>query len=249
MSACKHPGQKCTHGQNTPDKRGRRSFRYPVACRFFRRLEVAPNGCWLWTGTTAAHGYGHININGKLRYAHRLAYELMVGPIPGGLPLDHLCHTKDAACPGGALDCQHRRCANPEHLEPVTAGENARRGGKSRWTECPRGHQFDAENTIYEVRRNGVTQRKCRACRDRRNAEGAAKRKAYRMTSRRYLLAGQEVELVCKFVLPSKRNPLPPAPVWLTWVTPPPGAPRNAAVRYPDGRVVVRSFRGLRRLA
>ncbi|MEU6781463.1 hypothetical protein ABZ912_19845 [Nonomuraea angiospora] len=69
------------------------------------------------------------------------------------------------------------------------------------------------------------------------------------MTTRTYLLGGQHVTLVCRFVLPSKRNPLPPAPPWLTWAAQPPGAPRNAAVRYPDGRVVVRPFRGLRRAA
>lgn len=68
------------------------------------------------------------------------------------------------------------------------------------------------------------------------------------MTTRTYLLRGEPVELVCKFVLPSRRNPLPAAPAWLTWATPPPGAPRNAAIRLPDGRVVVRPFRGLRRI-
>lgn len=67
--------------------------------------------------------------------------------------------------------------------------------------------------------------------------------------TRRYLLAGEPVDVVCRFVLPSKRNPLPEPPAWLTWVTPPPGAPRNAAIRYPDGTVVVRPFRGLRRIA
>lgn len=67
------------------------------------------------------------------------------------------------------------------------------------------------------------------------------------MTGRTYLLRGEQVELICKFVLPSKRNPLPAAPAWLRWVTPPPGAPRNAAIRYPDGHVEVRPFRGLRR--
>jgi hypothetical protein len=68
------------------------------------------------------------------------------------------------------------------------------------------------------------------------------------MTGRRYILAGQEVVVICRSALPSKRNPLPPCPPWLTWVTPPPGPPRNAAIRYPDGRVVVRPFRGLRRI-
>lgn len=68
------------------------------------------------------------------------------------------------------------------------------------------------------------------------------------MTGRRYMLHGQQVEVVCAFVLPSKRNPLPPVPAWLTWAAPPAGAPRNAAVRYADGRIVVRPFRGLRRI-
>lgn len=68
------------------------------------------------------------------------------------------------------------------------------------------------------------------------------------MTGRIYLLAGQRVELICTFVLPSKRHPLPPAPAWLTWAAQPPGAPRNAAIRYPSGRIVVRPFRGLRRV-
>ncbi|MEV0149074.1 MULTISPECIES: hypothetical protein [unclassified Nonomuraea] len=67
------------------------------------------------------------------------------------------------------------------------------------------------------------------------------------MTGRTYLLGGQHVTVVCAFVLPSKRRPLPTAPDWLTWVTPPPGAPRNVAIRYPEGHVVVRPFRGLRK--
>ncbi|TDD45420.1 hypothetical protein E1286_24185 [Nonomuraea terrae] len=67
------------------------------------------------------------------------------------------------------------------------------------------------------------------------------------MTTRAYLLRGERVELVCRFVLPSKPRPLPPCPPWLTWAAPPPGAPRNAAVAYADGRIVVRPFRGLRR--
>ncbi|MET8866496.1 hypothetical protein ABZW11_26460 [Nonomuraea sp. NPDC004580] len=67
------------------------------------------------------------------------------------------------------------------------------------------------------------------------------------MTGRTYLLRGEPVTVLHTFVLPSRARPLPPAPPWLHWVTPPPGAPRNAAVRLPDGRIVVRPFRGLRR--
>lgn len=68
------------------------------------------------------------------------------------------------------------------------------------------------------------------------------------MADRTYLLHGQTVTVVCRFALPSKHNPPTPCPAWLTWVKPPSGAPRNAAVRYPDGHVETRPFRGLRRI-
>jgi hypothetical protein len=88
----------------------------------------APDRCWRWTGSVNAHGYGVIRPNGSDRVVrvHRVAYELFVGPIPEGLTLDHLCHSRDPDCPGGP--CVHRRCVNPAHLEPVTRSENVRRG-------------------------------------------------------------------------------------------------------------------------
>jgi hypothetical protein len=49
-----------------------------------------------------------------MRYAHRVVYEILVGPIPSGLQLDHICSVP--------------WCVNPDHLEPVTAKENTRRG-------------------------------------------------------------------------------------------------------------------------
>jgi hypothetical protein len=52
---------------------------------------------------------------------HRFAYELLVGPIPAGLVLDHLC--------------RNRLCVNPNHLEPVTNSENPRRGRVARGME------------------------------------------------------------------------------------------------------------------
>lgn len=83
--------------------------------RFWAKVEVDESGCWLWTASTN-HGYGHFWVSpdvGKV-YAHRYAYELLVGPIPDGLEIDHLCKV--------------RNCVNPEHLEPVTKEENWRRG-------------------------------------------------------------------------------------------------------------------------
>lgn len=110
------------------------------------------SGCWLWTRTTQAEGYGHISSGGRTRLVHRLMYERYVGPIPSGLHLDHLCRTP--------------ACCNPDHLEAVTPGENIRRSPiavtavNGRKTHCPAGHPYSDENT-RRLRNGG---RACRAC-------------------------------------------------------------------------------------
>ena len=106
--------------------------------------------CWLWQGTLDKDNYGRTKRDGKLIHAHRLAYEEFVGPIPAGLQLDHLCHDP-AQCEPGAT-CLHRRCVNPEHLNPTTAAKNIARGGglaaiNATKTHCPRGHEYTPENT------------------------------------------------------------------------------------------------------
>ncbi len=109
--------------------------------------------CWPWTGHLVK-GYGMLDQVG----AHRRVYELLVGPIPDGLHLDHLCHTADPSCPAGEA-CLHRRCVNPAHLEPVTREENNRRAG-SRLLTCRRGHDLtDPANYKWESGR-----RRCRQC-------------------------------------------------------------------------------------
>lgn len=85
--------------------------------RFWSKVEGSSfEDCWNWLGTMKGDtGYGHIGVTGRgLVRAHRFAYEDMVGPIPSGLVLDHLCCNK--------------RCVNPWHLEPVTIAVNTRRG-------------------------------------------------------------------------------------------------------------------------
>jgi hypothetical protein len=70
-------------------------------------------GCWIWQRSTSLNGYGQVWHEGRLQRAHRVFYQLYVGPIPDGKQIDHTCANK--------------RCVNPEHLEPVTAIENTHR--------------------------------------------------------------------------------------------------------------------------
>ena len=82
------------------------------------RVEIDADGCWNWKLATNAQGYGYCFRKGWRGYAHRFAYTELVGPIPKGLQLDHLCRN-----PG---------CVNPDHLEAVTGLENMRRGVSAR---------------------------------------------------------------------------------------------------------------------
>lgn len=123
----------------------------PVAVRFWAKVDKTPT-CWLWTGAkTGSGGYGVIRLGDTLVRAHRFAYEAMVGPIPDGLVLDHLCRV--------------RACVNPGHLEPVTTQENVLRGegpaaSRAKQTACKYGHPFDEANT----RITKLGQRRCRVC-------------------------------------------------------------------------------------
>lgn len=110
--------------------------------------------CWIWTGSHDNYGYGHLSVkvDGKhtTRKAHRLVYEQLIGPIPDGLQLDHLCRV--------------RNCVNPNHLEPVDGRTNVLRGEGisavlARRETCQNGHEYTPENTRYEG-----TVRRCRAC-------------------------------------------------------------------------------------
>jgi hypothetical protein len=136
-----------------------------LAQRFWSFVERGnPSDCWLWISGVSGSGHGQIRINGQKVYAHRVAYELVVGPIPDGLFLDHMCHNRDLACPGGT-NCTHRRCVNPAHLEPATRRENQLRGRafsavNAAKTHCIHGHPFDEANTIIRPGNH----RGCREC-------------------------------------------------------------------------------------
>lgn len=134
--------------------------------RFMAKVSVrTPGGCWEWTACRGNQGYGFFGVGGKNRLAHRVAYELFVGPIPDGLVLDHLCRV--------------RHCVNPKHLEPVTSAENSRRGDvgdvhQAAKTHCAKGHPYSPDNT-YERIGGG---RDCRTCRRERNLAYYYRKKA-----------------------------------------------------------------------
>lgn len=105
--------------------------------RFWRRVYADEYGCWLWVGALRAT-YGRTSVGGRAVYAHRVAYEDLVGPIPEGLTIDHLCRI--------------RICVNPWHLEPVTRRENIRRS--PRRSLCKKGHPLDGmrKQGAYRIR-------------------------------------------------------------------------------------------------
>lgn len=80
-----------------------------------QKVSVQSPGCWIWTaGTTGKTGYGAFHDGTRSITAHKFVYELLVGPTPDGMELDHLCRV--------------RLCCNPDHLEPVTHAVNTARG-------------------------------------------------------------------------------------------------------------------------
>lgn len=123
------PSHFCRDRRHGDPLAGRRpNAKGTLAERFWHyTAKAGPDECWLWTGPMfTVSGYGQLGYGGAPLYAHRVSYEVNVGPIPEGLVIDHTCHNADPDCPGGV--CIHHRCVNPAHLEAVTSDENVRRG-------------------------------------------------------------------------------------------------------------------------
>jgi hypothetical protein len=124
--------------------------------------------CWKWVGGFfKGTGYGKFYVDRYPHYAHRWVYEFLVGPIPEGLEIDHLC--------------RNRWCVNPRHLEPVTHQVNVLRGDapkvcgehNRRKTHCRNGHEYSGDN-LYTYPAGG---RGCRTCNREAQRLYAARRK------------------------------------------------------------------------
>lgn len=127
--------------------------------RVLKRIIVTPDGCWLWRGAVTSKGYGCVGSGrkGKTVLTHRLSVLVRDGFLDDELTVDHECHNRDKACAGGK-GCRHRRCVNPDHLDPVEGGENTRRRARDK---CSNGHRYTPENT---GRRKSTGRRICLTC-------------------------------------------------------------------------------------
>ncbi len=147
--------------------------------RFWSKVPAcSPNECWPWKGAPDTGGYARFKYKGRSYLAHRFVYELVVGPIPAGLELDHLCRKP--------------LCVNPAHLEAVSHQENCRRGdlgghAQRAKTHCPYGHPYDEANTYVHPSSGS---RHCRICIRAGWRKQNARRKAsgwYKQNARRKL--------------------------------------------------------------
>src|SRR4051812_22074657 len=108
--------------------------------RFWSKVDKTGE-CWLWTAYRDAAGYGRFGLAGKVQKAHRVSYELAVGPIPAGA---HVLHS-----------CDNPPCVNPDHLRVGSRIDNMRdkfmrgRDYNASKTHCDHGHPFTADNTYF----------------------------------------------------------------------------------------------------
>lgn len=122
------------------------------------------NSCWPISKFRAANGYGRFSVSGRKKLAHRIMLESKLNR-----PL------ADLEC--SLHRCDNPPCCNPDHLFVGTKADNVKdaaakgrmpsaRNGlhpESKITHCPKGHEYSAENTIWEKKPRGMG-RKCKRC-------------------------------------------------------------------------------------
>lgn len=141
--------------------------------------EEQPNGCWLWAGKLGTNGYGMHHSSwwgrgqgGARVSAYKMAYEIVNGPVPSHLELDHLCY--------------NRPCCNPAHLEAVPRSVNIKRGYDSRGHKlfCKQGHPLFGDNLYLLILKSGPHEgrqmRACRICKSASTLESTRRMRAKR---------------------------------------------------------------------
>ena len=140
----------CTKHYQRVTRLGRLGLR-DTAERLAAKSVIRESGCIEWKGAHVPSGHGRIFHEGRVQYAHRVAWQLQRGPIPDEMVIDHLCCNPP--------------CVNVEHLRVTTHKINSLAGTSppaknAVKTHCLRGHAFDTANTWID--RHGY--RACRAC-------------------------------------------------------------------------------------
>lgn len=130
--------------------------------RFWSKVDPTPSGCWIWTAYLNGKGYGKFKWEGRMAQAHRVSYEVLVGPIPDGMEIDHTCRT--------------RACVNPTHLEVVEHRVNVERAPSAVvWRNRDATHCGCGE-PLVTINRHG--KRGCRPCANERNRQYRLRKKA-----------------------------------------------------------------------
>lgn len=145
--------------------------------KFRKHIKKTPT-CWLWTGSKDFRGYGVVSAEKSKKLAHRLSYELHIGPITDGL---FVCH-----------HCDNPPCCKPAHLFLGTNADNVRDAVKKgqfhgngisgdahylrKRTHCKHGHPYSEENTY----RDRIGRRSCKLCKQEAVRRYEARKKASR---------------------------------------------------------------------
>lgn len=132
------------------------------AARYVEKDQGYTTPCWVWLLSVDESGYARQSAPGRTKVPmHVFNYEQKHGPMPEGMVPDHLCHNPKT-CAGG-ITCSHRRCINPDHIEPVTRATNSQRGSTAKLTpeDIPEIKRLRDTGLSYSciAKRFGVTKR------------------------------------------------------------------------------------------